>query len=757
MQPYTLPNPVGRLPRADALTATTLLCAAGSLAAQTASTKPVTEKAADAPTTDMQEVVVEAQGQVYNPSRLQSPKYTEPVRNIPQTITVIPQTVIEDRGAFSLRDVLRNTPGISMQAGEGGGGLPGDSLSIRGFSSRSDFFLDGMRDFGAYNRDPFNTEQVEVAKGPSSTTGGRGTTGGSINMASKMANLTPSNLSTVSYGSSNLYRATVDVNEPLGEHAAFRLNGMFHHADTPGRDEVGQERYGIASSLAFGLGTDTRFTLNYQRLEENNIPDYGIPWIPTNNTLPWTGGGAGLGSYANLPAPVSYDTWYGLRGVDYEHVQNDTFTGIFEHDFSESLRLRNLTRYSRTHRDSLYTAPRFRDLAAGGAVQYSDALNRQMQRRQMTSEVFANQTNVTAEFDTSVLKHTLVAGLEFYWERQLNANAAGIASVTNIFDSSVDNPPSGVPATGDIAPGTIPGLPGAAEAHLDTIAIYLFDTVKIGRHWEVSGGLRYDHMQAEARGANGAPGFANSDDLFSWKLGLVFKPVDYGSVYFGYGTSFNPTIDGAVSTGLGNTAATAALDPEESRSYELGTKWDLFDERLSLSFALFRSEKSNARTTDAAGLVSLAGNQIVQGYEVGASGNLTKNWQIFAGYAYMQSETEASSNANEVGQALSNAPEHSFNLWTTYNLLESLQVGFGAQFVGDRTNGTPNAAGTSIPRTAPDYWTLDAMLNYKVNEKLSFRLNIYNLADERYIDRVGGGHFVPGAGRSAALTATVKF
>jgi len=147
----------------------------------------------------------------------------------------------------------------------------------------------------------------------------------------------------------------------------------------------------------------------------------------------------------------------------------------------------------------------------------------------------------------------------------------------------------------------------------------------------------------------------------------------------------------------------------------------------------------------------------VQGIEVGASGSITKKWQIFAGYAYMRSDTQSSSNANEIGQALANAPKNTFNLWTTYNVIDALQIGFGAQFVGARTNTTTNAAGTSVPRNAPGYWTMDAMLSYRFSEKLSLRLNIYNLGDNRYIDRVGGGHFVPGAGRSAALTASIKF
>ncbi|OYW70882.1 MAG: hypothetical protein B7Z37_29380 [Verrucomicrobia bacterium 12-59-8] len=258
-----LPTPSGRRSAfksgTEALSITSLLCAAGSLSAQTAAPSKLKPQA-EIPT-EMPEVLIEDVGSVYNPTRLQSAKYTEPLRDIPQTITVIPKAVIEDRGAFSLRDVLKNTPGISMQAGEGGA-VSGDNLSIRGFSARSDIYLDGIRDYANYNRDPFNTEQVEITKGPSSSTVGRGSTGGSINTVSKMANLTDSVLTTVSAGTSNLYRGTVDVNEKLSEHSAFRFNGMYHTADTPGRDHVESERYGIAASLGVGLGTDTRFMLN---------------------------------------------------------------------------------------------------------------------------------------------------------------------------------------------------------------------------------------------------------------------------------------------------------------------------------------------------------------------------------------------------------------------------------------------------------------------------------------------------------------
>ncbi|WP_395735749.1 TonB-dependent receptor [Prosthecobacter sp.] len=744
----------------EALSLTSLLCAAGGVHAQSAAPDKLKPQIEEIPT-EMPEVVVEAAGSVYNPSRLQSAKYTEPLLDIPQTITVIPKAVIEDRGAFSLRDVLKNTPGISMQAGEGGA-VSGDNLSIRGFSARSDVYLDGLRDYANYNRDPFNTEQVEITKGPSSSTTGRGSTGGSINTVSKMANLTDSILTTLSVGTSNLYRGTLDVNEKLSAHTAFRLNGMYHTADTPGRDNVSMERYGIGASLGTGLGTDTRFTLNYQRLEESNIPDYGLPWIPNNGTF--SGSGAGLTNYVNQAPPgVSFNTFYGLPGVDYEKIQTDHFTAILEHDFTPDIRLRNATRYSRSHRDSVSTAPRLRDVGAAAGSQYTTILNRQLQRRQQFTDMFGNQTNLVASFETGKIKHALVTGMEFYLEHQQNANVAGISTLTDLYNTGLNLPPGAFPPANaqDIA-STYPGLPLATEAYLYTCSAYLFDTLKFGKHWEVSAGLRYDHMYATVSGPGGSSvgRFSNSDDLFSYKAALIYKPVRQGTIYFGYGTSFNPTIDGASGAGLGlttgntvNNASSAGLNPEQTATYELGTKWDVAKERLSLTAALFRTEKTNARTTDASGITTVGGDQLVQGIEFSMTGNITKNWQIFAGYAVMESKTKASTTAGTVGQSLSNAPPQTFNLWTTYTLLEKTQFGFGPTYMASRTS-SDSATGA---RTAPGYWTMDAMISHKFSDKFSLRLNIYNLANERYIGSVGGGQFVPGPGRSAALTASIKF
>jgi catecholate siderophore receptor len=744
----------------ESVAVTTLLATASSLTAQTA---PAPAPAA-APTGTQQlpEVVVSgAQVPLYKPQAVSSPKYTGPLRDVPQTITVIPQELMKEQGATSLRDVLRNVPGISIQAGEGGGGPAGDNLSIRGFNAKTDLFIDGVRDFGGYSRDPFNIEQVEVVKGPSSTNAGRGSTGGSINLSTKQAKLDPFYSGEFTGGSDNLFRSTIDINQPLwvnegnpgvqgtvgGKGAkavqpvaptpttgsALRINGLYHTQDLPGRDYVENERWGAAASLVFGLGTDTRLSLNYLYLEQHNVPDYGIPWIPDTVTDPR------LTKYHNKAAPVSYSNFYGILDRDYEDIVTHIATAILEHDFSSDLKLRNVTRAGLTTRDSVTTAPRF---AGTGST-----LNRQFQSRDQEDGILSNQTNLIAEFDTGALKHTLTTGLEFSWEQSENkARVADAAPQTDLFHPNALDPYT----------GTIRYNGARQEADVFSAAVYLFDKVELGEHWEINGGLRYDYIDTDYTSVDdhgSSTDLNREDNLLSWRAALVFKPADNGSVYFAYGTSFNPATELLVSSSASAVINQFDTDPEENRSYELGTKWDLLDEKLSFTAALFRTEKSNARTADPADPTEfeLSGEQVVQGFEVGFAGTITDNWRIFAGYTYLDSEIESSLNPEEVGKDVSNTPKHSFNLWTVYDLPAGFQIGAGAQFVDDRFNNNINQ------RIAPSYWVFDAMVGYKVNENVSLRVNFYNLADEEYIDRVGGGHFVPGAGRSVAVSAAIKF
>ncbi|MEK7954020.1 TonB-dependent receptor [Luteolibacter soli] len=775
-----------RLPEGFVFTGT--LFAIGQLAAQTTAPAPATEKKEEQKTENMGEMVVQGDFEktLYKPERLQSPKMTQPLRDVAQTVTVIPKEVMKEQAASNLRDVLRNVPGISMQAGEGGGGPAGDNLAIRGFAARSDIFVDGMRDTssGGYSRDPFVFEQVEVTKGPASANTGRGSTGGSINIVTKVPHLQNSYGATFSGGTDDYMRGTFDVNQEIPglNGAAFRLNGMYHDQDIPGRDHVENERWGIAPSIAFGLGTDTRFTLSYMHMEQDNVPDYGVPWIPRNSVVPTqvtpnnplgtvtTVNNTGLPSGA--PPESLYSNYYGNLNRDYEDITTDLITGVFEHDFNENLKLRSTLRFGRNDRDSVTTAPRFvdGDTSAPIANFNSLALTQQFQSRDQVDTAVFGQTDIRYDFNTGTIEHNLVGGFEVGHE------------VSKLLGRAVENPNgtlAAAPVTNLLFPNNYLPYAGSivyngafTQTVSDTAALYLFDTIKFNDCWELSGGLRWDSYEVDydtrtADTTNNALVTTNgvlsdlgrNDSNFSYRAALTYKPVREGSIYLGYGTSFNPSTEGlsyiASPGGTNNTLNLFNAPPEENETIELGAKWEFFDQKLLLSSAIFRTEKTNARTTDPTDptIVTLTGEQVVQGFEVGFAGSITDKWRVIGGYTFLDSEVKSSAVAAEVGSEVSNTPENSFSLWTVYDLPKNISVGVGAQYVGSRYNNN----NVDTRQQADGFTIFNAMASYAMNENVTFQLNVDNLFDEEYIDRVGGGHFVPGQGRSAVLSATLNF
>jgi catecholate siderophore receptor len=661
---------------------------------------------------------------------LTSRKFTEPLRDIPQTITVVPSSVIEAQGATTLRDVLRNVTGISIQAGEGG--VPaGDNLSIRGFNARTDFFIDGVRDVGGYSRDPFNVEQVEVVKGPSSSIAGRGSTGGVVNMATKAPHLGATRRVSIGMGLSDYKRSTLDINQPIGGSAAVRLNAMWNDADTPGRDAVTNQRWGFAPSFGLGVGTPTRVTIDYAHLNQDNVPDYGIPWVPNTNVP--------LREYADQAPPVDYSNFYGLTSRDYEDTRTDVATARVEHDFNTALSLRSVVRSGRTKRDSLITAPRF-ESNNSTAVRRTD-----WKSRDQTDGIVASQTDLTARFRTGAIGHASVTGIEFARETSENWNRVeegGAQPPTDLFDPDFSAP--------YVSRLVRDGAVNEAIAH--ATALFAFDTVQVAPSVELTGGVRWDRFSLDYRTVTAVGTeslIERTDDMVSWRGGAVYKPRSNGSVYLGVGTSLNPSTEG-----LSLSATTATLDPERSRSIEAGTKWDLLGGRVGFNAAVFNTAKSNARTpgvNPGDPPTVLQGEHVVSGLEFGLNGNITNRWQMFGGYTFMDSEITSSNAPAEVGREFGNTPNHSLSIWSTYRLPRGIDVGAGAQYVGDRFNSN---TGT---RTAPAYWVVDAMAAYRVSDQLTLRVNGLNLADERYIDRVGGGHFIPGPARSVMLTADVGF
>jgi len=439
---------------------------------------------------------------------------------------------LKQQNATTINDALRNVPGISLQAGEGGTPA-GDQLTMRGFDARNDFFVDGVRDIGGYTRDPFNYEQVEVAKGPNSTDSGRGSTGGAINLVTKTPNLTPALSGSLGAGTDAFYRATLDYNTPLPlEGSAFRLNLLAHTEDTPGRDHVENQRWAVAPSIAFGLDSDTVTTFTYMHMAQDNQPDYGIPWV--NNTTP----------------SVDFSNYYGLLNRDYEHVDVDILTGEIKHRYNENIDLRAIARYGRNYRDSFTTAPRLLS-GTDDTVRRSD-----FKTRQQTNEILSIALDSNIRFETGNWRHTLVAGADYTRERDENVGRN---------DNNRDNAPT-TPLNNPSAGGSYPMdvvHTGTSVGRANTFGLFLYDSIEFNDQWSFNGGLRYDNIESEY--TTSSDSFSRTDDIVSYRSAITYKPAENGAIYFAYGTSSSPSVADRINL----STDTENLDPEETETFEL--------------------------------------------------------------------------------------------------------------------------------------------------------------------------------------------
>jgi catecholate siderophore receptor len=689
----------------------------------------------------------------YEVDGLSDAKHALPALDSPQTFAIVPDQLLEEQGRRTLRDSLRNVTGISIQAGEGNPPGGGDALSIRGFSARDDIYVDGTRDIGNYFRDPFNADRIEVTKGPASAFAGRGNVGGTVNVVSRAPKLRDVSSAELSIGTDELNRATVDWNFVVDEARgiAVRLNGMGHRSEEPGRDVVESERWGFAPSIAFGLGSDTAFTLGYFHQEQDDVPDFGLP-NARNASL------AGSG-FEGRVAPVDAGNYYGYS-TDYRDVEVDRVTGVLEHRFSESASIRSLLRWAETHNDSIMSAPRF-----VGTVATLDATTEAVGNRKprdQKDEILVSQTDLTLRFATGRIAHTFVAGLEYTDEssenrRRLDANGPNM----NLFVPTLQ------PAPEIAYNGT------RARLDVDTLSLYVFDTLEIGERWRLVGGLRYDDVETRVRGfddAGVAPGFVTdleaSDEELSGNLAVVYKPSVVTSVYLAFGTAFEPSGRSEIVQLAGAsdsppvTPESFFVDPELSQSWEAGFKWDALGGRLALASAVFEIERTDARTpgvNPGDPPVVLDGEQRVRGAELSAVGTVYPGLDVFAGYTWLDGEVTKSNNPFEVGQTTDNTPEHSATVWLAWTPLAALTIGGGVQYVGERTSNVRSAPDQNFVITQDDYTVFDAFVEYAVTESARIRLNGYNLGDEEYFQSFSSGQSIPAAGTSAVLSLTLDF
>lgn len=732
--------------------------------------------------TQLPTVKVEDTAIPYKAEAVSSPKYTEPLRDTPQNITVITSDLIQSQGVQSLRDILSNVPGITFGGAEGGNGY-GDNIIMRGYdisNNASDITVDGVRDSARITRsDSFNLESVEVTKGPNSVYSGAGSVSGNVNLVTKSPK--NENLTTVSagLGTENYQRATLDTNKVIDEGVAFRLNLMTHGNEVAGRDYVEFERWGVAPSIAFGLDSETKVVLSAHFQDDQGWNDYGVP-IRLGKEVPG----------------VDRSNYYGFHNLDGENSDSRSLSATLDHVFSDKLSLRNLSRWSQVDGRFVNTAIGGRVCieageyplgvsiaptppaicAASGVYEYSGG-PRGAGRDSVNTNALT-QTDITWDFSTGNVENNLVLGNQISTERGDRENYNFIATAGTIQVTDLYNPNSYW--SGDVNKT----LAAKSNSELDVVALYAFNTFKFSPQWQASLGLRYDHYTLAQEifafedgllsGINAASTTKFDDELITGRVGLVYKPQENASIYAAYGTSANPTTPSANVSCNVNTNCFA--DPEESVNYEFGTKWDLLDARLNVTAALFRNEKTNARVpsdTASGSVVVLEGTSRVDGLELGVSGQIRENWSIFAGYVFLDSEmlqsvsdrVAAANGDPKKGHALANTPENSGTLWTTYSFEFGLDLSYGLRFASGAymsdgpTNITTGDGAVTLDPKIPSYLVHNAAAVYSFGQT-TLQLNLNNLTNEEYFVTVSTNPnrwALPAPERSAILTGTYSF
>jgi len=711
---------------------------------------------------------------VYKEDKSSSKKATAELLDTPQTVQVIGKEIIKEQGATTLTEALRNSAGVgTFNLGENGSTNTGDAVYMRGSDASGSIFVDGVRDVASVSRDVFNIESVEVLKGAAGTDMGRGSATGAINLYSKHA--APHNFAngSVSVGGGDFSRATADMNWKLAETSALRLNLMAQDAGVAGRDEIKNKRWGAAASLGFGLGTSTRYFFDVMHVDQDNTPDGGVLTIGlpgySSPDKPLLDDGItpnpAYRDFLNDAAPVNPKNFYGTKD-DFDDIQTDVLTFSVDHDFSNGLHLSNTTRWSQTSQN--YQLSSF--MAATAQLVTPDAndpstwtITRNINNKDAVNSMLTNQTNLQARFTTGGLEHSLSTGLELISEEQESYSfvAASSATTTTIAGSypavSVYNPDPNVGGYTRTRSGA------STDGKTDTIGLYVNDTIKFSEAWQISAGLRLDHYKTEytSIAVDGTPThYEAEDDLVTGKFGVVFKPRANGSFYASYAITQQPPGGSTFPLAADNSANAnnPNVEPQKAKTAEIGTKWDLVHDHLSVTGALYRTEYSDTISTDTDGTFYRTGDKSVEGIELGVVGQINPHWNVSAGYTIMNTKVKNQAVVTaDKSTDLAYSPTDAFTLWTTYAPSKRFTIGGGARYNGEMKRGSDGAIGT--PTFVKGYVVFDGVATYQLTQKVQLQLNAYNLFDKQYISAINksGYRYTPGTPQTFRLAANVNF
>lgn len=677
-------------------------------------------------------------------------KGEQDLRDIPQSVTVVTERLLDDRKLDDFREVLRHISGVSFLAGETGE----EDVRLRGFSlaQAGDIYVDGLRDVALIERDTFNNDRIEVLKGSASMLFGRGSTGGVVNQVSKQPfGMTQHELA-LTLGSGRERRLSGDFNWKTGENAALRINALVHRADQQGAEV---NKRGIAPALRWGIGTADEFALALYHLAYDNVPNYNHPWFIVDGRIEPT-----------LPA----GNYYGLAS---DHLKGSATHGTLRHvhrfaTFGGRGELRTTLRHGRYARDLWASVIRFGSTDGAPTTPANLGPTTQLTRtpkgRIGISDITQLQSDFSGRFDWGGRRHELLAGVDVVVEdARRNNNFAGTPS--NLI-TRVGTPDDGARRE------DLRGDPAFNTFDARSLGLYAQDTVALTETLRLLGGLRFDRFEARyttqpATGAGGVvtPGYqhARADSLWSPRLGLLFQPDDGSSYYASIGTSYNVAGDTYQFTPNAPAQRLANTPPEKSRNLEIGAKWELLSNRLSLAAALFRSEKYNERNTDpdtAATQELLSGKRHASGLELNLAGRLAPSWEAWVNYTWIPDAridrsnvalNAAGTGAQVQGDRPGLTPRHSGSLWTTYQVTPAWRVGGGLNL-----RGAQNPEGARH-LTARRYATLDLMVEARLRADATLQLNVKNATDERYADMLYRGFYTPGAPRTVQLTVKTSF
>ena len=638
-----------------------------------------------------------------------------PLRDVPQSVTVVPQAMMKDQLMTSIGQVVQYVPGIAAHQGENNR----DQIIIRGNSSSADFFVNGVRDDMQYYRDVYNLERIEALKGPNALVFGRGGAGGVINRVTKDAGFQPLREVTLQAGMFGNGRATADVDQPLGGAVALRLDGMFEHAGSF-RDSVALDRYGVTPTVTFVPGARTKVTLRYEFLHDGRVADRGIP------------------SVSGRPADVDVATYFGNPADSRVRSQVNIAAATVEHRFDRFV-VRNQTlvgNYDRFYQNfvpgAVDAARAFVSLSA-----YNNASNR--------TNAF-NQTDVTAQVSTGALRHTFLAGGEIGRQFTDNFRQTGFfggtaASIQAPFESPT------------IAqPVVFRQNATDADNHLQTnvAAVYAQDQVEVSRHLQVVGGLRFDRFDLQYQNNRNGDALERPDNLVSPRLGVIVKPGEPVSIYGSYSVSYLPSSGDQFSS---LTTITQQAKPEKFENYEIGAKWDVRP-RLSLTTAVYRLDRVNTRATDPNDPTRIVqtGAQRTNGYEIGVNGALSRVWNVTGGYAYQDAVVTSATTAAAAGADVAQVPHHTFSLWNMLQLHPRVGAGLGVVYRSDMFAAIDDTV------TLPGYARVDGAVYVPLARGVRLQANVENLFNRRYyINADSNTNISPGSPRALRVGLTTTF